>query len=200
MNNEKNMEKFKKQLRPYDIVILLTYLTLMILLSAITSYGQKTDSIAYKTVESYTWVNGKEGPIYMPGLIFEFKEDHIISSVKDQTKNLYMRYPWKDRTLEVGGKPMPGKVVEAYDNGGFKCLINYAYDEDTELYILSVLYDNVVHIHFMEPTTKEARPEIITPMRNGDPINVKYTEEDIKWFWKSFSFLWGDYVSLNWLD
>jgi len=194
--------KLSKDVIQKLLLLLVIYISILLLMafSSLNVNAQPIKGVSYETIESYTYLNGKRFVGYMPGIIFEFKGNKIIASTNDQTKNLYMRYEWEDTVLMVGNKLVKGKVVEAYDNGGFKCLINYMYDTELKLYVLTILYNNVNHIHFMKPSKKEARPDPIVQLPSGDMIDINYTDEEVKWFLENFRFLMGDFYSLDWLE
>ena len=194
------IEKLEKVEKAASFTMHLLMLIILIGLSALAAKAQPITGVSYETVETFTYIGDRETQAYLPGVIFEFHGDKILASTKDQTKNLYMRYDWQKTVLNIQGDDVPGWVVEAYDNGGFKCLINYFYDPAVELYVIAILYNNINHVHFMNSTDKSARPPALVEMAPGDQMKRDYTDEEVRWFIDNYGFLMTDFSSLSWLN
>ena len=164
---------------------------------SICAYAQPTDSISFETVESFTYFKGDRSIGYLPGMIVEFQGNKIISTAKDQTKNIYIT-EWTEGTANMDGEILPTKEAWATDNGGFRMHVTYLYDPVVELYAMSFVYRNINHIHYMKPTDKVARPPIYE-LPNGNPVDVQYTDEEVIEFLKIFKWIAPDFYSLNWL-
>ncbi|NJO91913.1 MAG: hypothetical protein HC831_25305 [Chloroflexia bacterium] len=156
--------------------------------------GQPTDGVIYKTTQFEEFYNLDHNATGKGGNLIEFRGDYIMLDVPNQMKKLWPKYEWEEAELAEGVMSIS---VEAYDDGGFKCLLNYGYDEVVDRYFLWVTYRQVSYCYWMVPTTETMWDVLDNRPPHDIPGRIEYTDEEIEKFIDSFGFFLIDFPNLN---
>lgn len=109
----------------------------------------RTNNVNYQGAQFSVYNEGIKAGEYRTNALFEFHDNVIKTTNKGQSKNYYFN---EFTDGELVGKPV--KIAQAYDEGGFDCVIHVGHHPQTGTWFIAISYDNIDFLYKCDITTK----------------------------------------------
>jgi len=180
-----------------QFILIVVLILTMIAIFAIPSFCQEPPPITFKSVQGEIFFQDKHDSA-PGGLLIDFRDGYLITSGTDQTNKIFWRGDWEEHIFETTG--VPNIRIQGIDDGGFKCFLNFGYDEKVKHYFLWISYRNVSICHWLLPTDEFMWDELYSLPIHDVSNRIEYSDAEIISFINKFSFLFEDFSSLDWIN